>query len=169
MIWDIFQSERSDVTFHSYRELAARSHSFEELGVADGEPWQPTITSAGKPTRVDGQRVIASYFRVLGVAPALGRAFREGDDRFKGPPVAILSDSLWRHRFNGDRSIIGRPILLDGNKATLTLGNGVITCTWPDGCGAELLRTRYGGNWMRSRSRGSPSSPDRFRRRWIAD
>jgi putative ABC transport system permease protein len=119
MIWDIFQSERSDVTFHSYRELAARSHSFEQLGVADGEPWQPTITSAGKPARVDGQRVSASYFRVLGVTPALGRGFREDDDRFKGPSVAILSDSLWRQRFNGERAIIGRPILLDGNPTTV--------------------------------------------------
>ncbi len=119
MIWDIYQSERSDVTFHSYQELAARSHSFEELGVADGEPWQPTITSAGKPTRVDGQQVSASYFRVLGVTPALGRAFREDDDRPKGPRVAILSDSLWRQRFHGDRAIIGRPLLLDGNPTTV--------------------------------------------------
>ena len=120
MIWDIFQSERSDVTFHSYRELLARSRSFDALGVADGALWQPTMTmTEDHPARFDGQKISASYFRVLGVTAALGRTFQEDDDRFQGPRTTILSDSLWRRRFHGDRSIIGRPIVLDGNSTTV--------------------------------------------------
>ncbi|HLY20152.1 MAG TPA: ABC transporter permease [Bryobacteraceae bacterium] len=117
MIWDIFQGARSQVTFHSYREMAARSHSFEALAVMD--VWQPTITTAGRPERFDGQSVSAGYFRVLGVSPALGRDFQEADDQFKGPHVTILSDALWRRHFGADTAIVGRRITLDGDLYTV--------------------------------------------------
>ena len=55
----------------------------------------------------------ADYFRVLGVAPVLGRDFTPGDDRLNGARVAILSASTWRRRFAGDPAVIGRQILLD--------------------------------------------------------
>ena len=42
MIWDIFQGSRSDVTFHTFRELSSRSYSFD--GVSVMEPWRPTVT-----------------------------------------------------------------------------------------------------------------------------
>src|SRR5579871_4159328 len=117
MIWDVYEGARSDVTFHSYRELAARSHSFEALAVF--EPWQPTMTSETQPERFDGQNVSARYFRTLGVAPALGRDFQEADERFKGPLVTILSDALWRRRFNANPLIVGRHITLDDNLYTV--------------------------------------------------
>src|SRR5580700_3445836 len=117
MIWDIFQGARSDVTFHTYRELAARNRSFAAIAVM--EAWQPAMTSATQPERFDGQTVSASYFRALGVSPALGRDFQEADDRFKGPHVVILSDTLWRRRFGGDSTIVGRQIRLDDNLYTV--------------------------------------------------
>ena len=117
MIWDIFQGARSDVTFHSYRELAARSHFFDALAVM--EAWQPTMTTAAQPERFDGQSVSARYFRALGVAPAMGRDFTEADDRFKGPHVVILSHALWRRRFGGDGAIVGRQVTLDDNLYTV--------------------------------------------------
>ena len=117
MIWDIFEGSRSDVTFHTYRELAARSRSFEAMAVM--KAWQPAMTSATQPERFDGQSVSASYFRALGVSPALGRDFQEADDRFRGPHVVILSDALWRWRFGGDRTIVGRQITLDDNLYTV--------------------------------------------------
>ena len=120
MIWDVFQGARSDVTFHTYRELAARNRSFDAMAVM--EVWQPTLTSgtgAAQPERFDGQSVSASYFHVLGVAPALGRDFQEADDRFKGPHVTILSDALWRRRFGGDSAIMGRQVTLDGDLYTV--------------------------------------------------
>ena len=100
MIWDTYEGVRCDVTFHTYRELAARSRSFEAMAVM--EAWRPAMTSATKPERFDGQSVSASYFRALGVSPALGRDFQAADDRFKGPHVTILSDALWRRRFGPD-------------------------------------------------------------------
>jgi putative ABC transport system permease protein len=120
MIWDTFQGSRSDVTFHTYRELAARNHTFDAMAVM--EAWQPTLISrpgAAQPERFEGQSVSASYLRVLGVAPALGRDFQQADDRFKGPRVTILSDALWRRRFGGDSAIIGKRITLDDDLYTV--------------------------------------------------
>jgi predicted permease len=121
MIWDIFEGTRADLTFHTYRELLARNHSFEALAVKEAQdPWQPTMTSpASHPERFAGQSVSANYFRVFGVPPALGRDFQEADDRFKGPHVVILSDKLWRRRFSSDSAILGHHIKLDGDPYTL--------------------------------------------------
>jgi putative ABC transport system permease protein len=94
------ESSRSRVAFHTYRELAERSRSFETIAVT--KIWQPTLITTREPERFDGQFVSAGYFRVLGVPPFLGRDFEPSDDRFHGPHVVILSDTLWRRRFGGD-------------------------------------------------------------------
>jgi putative ABC transport system permease protein len=118
MLWD-FKPDggRADVTFGTYRELAERSRAFAALAVT--RPWQPTMTSTAEPERFDGQRVTASYCRVLGVSPALGRDFEEADELPNSPPVAIISDGLWRRRFGGDRAIVGRQVTLDDVSVTV--------------------------------------------------
>jgi len=99
-------------TFGTHREIVDRSRSFSQLAVL--KPWQPTLSGTETPERLDGQRVSASYFRVLGVAPELGRHFRDIDDRIDGPAEVILSDALWRRHFGSDPDILERPIRLDG-------------------------------------------------------
>jgi putative ABC transport system permease protein len=111
-VWDrATDGSRLDVTFGTVREVAERARSFDALAAM--KPWQPTATGPAEPERLDGQRVSASYFRVFGVAPALGRDFAGEDDRVGAANVVILSDALWRRRFGADRTIIGRAITLD--------------------------------------------------------
>jgi putative ABC transport system permease protein len=122
MIWDTFQGARSDLTFHTYRELAARSRSFEAMAAMEGCHLTVSANVSGAAERFDGQSVSAGYFRALGISPALGRDFRagqDGDDRFKGPHVTILSDALWRRRFGGNSGMVGRQITLDGDLYTV--------------------------------------------------
>jgi putative ABC transport system permease protein len=108
---------RASQAFGTYRELAARSRAFDTLAVM--KLWQPTMTGPAEPERFEGQRVSASYFRVLGVPPAMGRDFDPADDRLNGPNVAIISDALWRRRFSGDSTIIGRQVTLDDKLYTI--------------------------------------------------
>ena len=118
MVWDRgSEGSRLDITFGTYRELAQRSRSFESLAVM--KAWQPTLTGRAEPERLEGQRVSAGYFRVLGAPPAIGRDFDSSDDRPNGPQVAILSDGLWRRRFGGDAAIIGRQVTLDDASFTV--------------------------------------------------
>jgi putative ABC transport system permease protein len=105
MIWDGQNGTRTNSTFGTYRELSARSHSFESISVM--RPVQVTLTGVPEPERLQGQYVSANYFRTLGVQPILGRDFQESDDRPKAPLVVLMSHSLWQRHFGGDRAIVG--------------------------------------------------------------
>jgi putative ABC transport system permease protein len=71
----------------------------------------------GEPERLPGARVSAGLFRVLGVAPQLGRAFTGEEDR--RDDVVLIGDNLWKRRFGGDRSVLGRKVLLNGEPHTI--------------------------------------------------
>jgi putative ABC transport system permease protein len=117
-VWEAADDgSRLPTTFVTFRALAERSHSFATLAVM--RPWQPTLTGATEPERLDGQRVSASYFDVLGVQPALGRSFSPAEDHAGSARVVVLSDALWRRRFHADRAVLGRPVDLDGDPYTM--------------------------------------------------
>jgi len=63
--------------------------------------------------RAGGSRVTADFFRVLGVSPALGRTVDSADTQPGHGRVAVISDSLWRSRFGGDRNVLGKELLLN--------------------------------------------------------
>ena len=99
-----------DVTFGTYREILARAGAFDSLAVM--RPWQPVLAGDDTAERLEGQRVTASYFRVLGLQPTIGRDFTIEDDRPGAPRVVIVSDGLWRRRFASDPAVVGREISL---------------------------------------------------------
>ena len=100
-----------DVTYGTYVEVAARSRSFDGLAIADR--WQPALVGGGESERLLGDYVSAGYFRVLGVAPAIGRDFDASDDVYRGPRVAIVSHGLAERRFGGARAVLNETIRLD--------------------------------------------------------
>jgi putative ABC transport system permease protein len=118
MIWER-QSDgsRQFDCFGTVRGLQQNARSLDALAAM--KPWQPTLVGKTQPERFEGQRVSADYFRVLGVAPVLGRDFEAADDQHRGPNVVVLSDGLWRRRFASDRSIVGQQVKLDGDLFTV--------------------------------------------------
>jgi putative ABC transport system permease protein len=117
MVWDTFQGDRIETTYGTYRELVARSRSFDSL--ATFEPWQPVLTGQQTPERLEGQSVSANYFSMLGIPPARGRDFQAADDVFRAPRVVILSDRFWRKHFGADAAILGRTMRLDDDTYTV--------------------------------------------------
>ena len=119
MIWEIQRDGRPNAgnAFGTYRALVERNRSFD--AIAAMKSWQPTMTGASEPERLDGQRVTATYFQVLSVVPTLGRDFQPSDDQLNGPKVVILSDGLWRRRFNSDGNILGRQVRLEDDSYTI--------------------------------------------------
>ncbi len=119
MIWEIQRDGRQNPgnAFGTYRALVEQNRSF--AAIAAMKSWQPTLTGATEPERLDGQRVSAIYFQVLGVTPMLGRDFQPADDQLNGPKVVILSDGLWRRRFNSDSNILGRQVRLEDDSYTV--------------------------------------------------
>ena len=110
---------------------------FVELSVAEIRDWQaqnqsftklaamPTtvygygyvLTGRGDPVQLESSRVSGSFFSILGAHAAMGRVFDESDDQVgggvNGPNVVVLSDRLWRERFNSDAHIVGQTITLN--------------------------------------------------------
>jgi predicted permease len=80
-----------------------------------------SVSFGGQTERVTGELVSGNYFQALGVAPAVGRLFTpEEDDRtYKGHPVAVLSYQYWINRFNGDRNIVGRKLIVNNYPFTV--------------------------------------------------
>src|SRR6185437_16677406 len=111
------QSVPMPVTLGTYDELRARTRSFEALAAADA--WRPSLIGPGNPEQLEGQRITAGYFDVFGAVPIVGRDFTAADDQQGGPNVVILSEGLLDRRFGGDRAIIGRTMLLDGDPYTV--------------------------------------------------
>jgi putative ABC transport system permease protein len=79
--------------------------------------WQQGLANiaaaGGQPDRVQQSLVSANFFDVMGVQPARGRAFQPGEDQPGREREVIFSDALWRNRFGGDPSIVGKTIRLD--------------------------------------------------------
>ncbi|MCX5644847.1 MAG: ABC transporter permease [Phycisphaerae bacterium] len=70
--------------------------------------------------RVEIELASASYFDVLGVPPAVGRTFVAEDEAVSGAhPVVVLSHEFWRTRFGGDRSVLGRTLLVNRTPAVV--------------------------------------------------
>jgi putative ABC transport system permease protein len=101
----------SSTSFTTAMDWKARSRSFERLVLM--RSWQPTLVVNGEAERLPAVRVGWDYFDMMGVRPALGRTFREEEDRPDQWRVLMLSDALWRRRFNADPSVIGRTVVMN--------------------------------------------------------
>jgi putative ABC transport system permease protein len=101
----------SYTTFEAWRE---RAGSLAALEAMDGT--NLTLTELGAAERVSASDVTPGFLTLLGVIPALGRAFELED---AGRPVAILSNAFWRGKLAADPAVIGRQIVLGGQSHTI--------------------------------------------------
>jgi len=76
------------------------------------------LSGRSEPMRIDGAKVSARLFPLLGVRPLLGRNFRPDEDRL-GTDVAVLSWGLWQSSYGGDGSIVGQTVTLDRRPYTV--------------------------------------------------
>jgi putative ABC transport system permease protein len=72
-----------------------------------------------RPERRAGAVITPDAFRVLRVAPALGRDLTDDDARPGAPPVVIISDDLWHTRFAADPGVLGSVLRVDGTPTTI--------------------------------------------------
>jgi predicted permease len=94
-----------------FRDFRARNRSFE--GIAAFTRGDVQLSGFGEPVRLYGFGITAAYFRVLGLQPQMGREFDYVAEIPGNGLQVIVSDRLWRTRFNADPDIIGRKITLN--------------------------------------------------------
>jgi len=78
-----------------------------------------TLSSEGNVQPVLGCHVSANFFDVLGVSPALGRAFSASEEQPGTDQVAVVSHGFWQRRFAGDVGLLGKTVQMNGKKYTV--------------------------------------------------
>ena len=102
---------RMEFSTPDYLDFREHNQVFESLG--GYSPVNATYLGPGGAEQVQASVCSANLFDVLGVTPALGRAFRSGEDEPKGPPVIMLTWQGWQRRFGGDSHIVGKAAILN--------------------------------------------------------
>src|SRR5262245_14245983 len=105
------RNRHADVSPANWLDWQRDSRTFRRF--AAWQPWAFTLTGVGEPRRVNAQLVSSEFFPLLGIAPLLGHAISDKDDRPNGPRVAVLSYRAWQDQLGGDRRVIGRTVQLD--------------------------------------------------------
>jgi putative ABC transport system permease protein len=98
----------------NYLSWAERSAAIEALAAFQSDTFN--MTDEGEPERLGGATITASMFDVLGLEPVLGRRLQAQDERPGAGRVAVLAEPFWRRRFEGDRTVVGRTISLNGER-----------------------------------------------------
>ena len=122
-----FQDEPHFNTFswRQYQYFLAHNHVFSTLTGMSGINYDFGVffhvrDRGPEAERVDGTCVTGNFFPMLGVKPSRGRLFGPEDDRLSAPvPVAVVSWSYWKNRFNLDPAIVGKRIVVDGFPVTI--------------------------------------------------
>jgi predicted permease len=118
----VWRSELPALTYGSasyQRYLDWREHQrvFTELGA-----WSPrgfTIVGPQGPERAPGAMASASFFKVVSAPPVLGRYFSDDEDRRGGERVTVISEGLWKRRFQQSAAVLGSPVQIDGETFTV--------------------------------------------------
>src|SRR5579872_6153103 len=79
--------------------------------------WDANLVERNQPERLPGDFVTAGFFDALSVKPSLGRTFVHDDETFGRNHVVIISDVVWRRRFDADPAVVGRRVIVDGTPA----------------------------------------------------
>lgn len=109
--------ERFWISPPEFVELREWNRSFEEIGAYRVR--SVNVSGGERPERVTSADVSAGLFEVLGVPAAVGRPFTEDEDLPNADPVVVLSWDLWQRSFDGDPSLVGKTIEVDGGRRTV--------------------------------------------------
>lgn len=102
-----------------FAEWERQSHSFSGMAISNDASYSLSGTQGQLPESIHAATFSSSMLPVLGVQPALGRNFSAADDNPSANGTVLLSCSLWKRRFGGNPSILGRTILLNARPYTV--------------------------------------------------
>ena len=116
--WDAAANRAELQSTHDYVVWREALASVEDLG-AYRTVTRNLMVTPGLAEPVFTAEMTAAAFRVLRVAPLLGRTIVDADERAGAPLAVVLGHDLWQSRFQGDSSVIGRVVHITGMPATI--------------------------------------------------
>jgi putative ABC transport system permease protein len=110
-------NERGNLSPADFVDWKAQNHAFEQPAVFAYSHFD--VSGPGEPEQVAGAGVTSGFFSTLQIQPLLGRLLLAGEDRPGSARVAVLSERMWRRRFDGSPSAIGRTVNVNGVQCTI--------------------------------------------------
>ena len=120
LIWEQFATqglERIPCSPPEFLDLKKEFQSGTDLAAFNYETFN--IGGGNVPERISGAVVSPSLFSLLGVEPIKGRTFAREEEGIGHDDVIVISERLWKHRFNADPMLIGKSLLLNGRQYTV--------------------------------------------------
>ena len=112
------QNREFGVSLEDFEDWRLASRTFEGVSLVVMVPMN--LSADERPIdQYDGAYISANGFSLIGVQPLVGRGFADADGRPGAASVVLLSHSLWQTRYGGDRSIVGRPVRINAEPATV--------------------------------------------------
>ena len=104
------------VSYPTLKDWDRGSHT--TTGIAGFDMTQVNLRVDEESGRAWGLMATGNYFQLLGLEPVVGRLFSPADEE-AAAPVVVLGHQFWLRRFGGDRSVIGKPVTLNGHGFTI--------------------------------------------------
>jgi predicted permease len=117
--------DKGSISYPNFLDWQKDNQTFLSMAVARGYAF--SLTGKGEAEQVNAEFVSRSFFPLLGVNPILGRAFTPVEEQGGAAPVALISEGLWRRKFNSAQNVLGQNITLDGRDFTIV---GVIPASF---------------------------------------
>ena len=155
-LFNVFQAQPQEKisatgwSYANFAELREQNHIFSEM--AGAQQHQLTLTGRGEPAVVDTSVVTPEFFSLFDVTPLAGRIFSPADGQPGAPPVVMLSEALWRGKFNGDPNVVGSSVNLD-QRSFVVVGIAPAEFRFPQVSHSEqiwipLVQDPLFGSWM---------------------
>jgi putative ABC transport system permease protein len=137
------------IAFPDAQDFRRDNKVFEHLAISrfDGDSLSGIAGRAAEHIGV--AYVTAGFFKVIGLAPKIGRAFNEDEDRAGAAAVVVISEALWQRAFAGDAAVLGRAIRLHDRPYTV-IGVMPAALTSPEGADAwvPIMPRASNGIWQ---------------------
>ena len=125
LVWETFGKGPDNwniVSAPNFWDFQRQSRSFETMAIFDSAGRGYNLSATGnrqEAVQVSGLRVSGGFFSVLGAKPFLGRTFLPEEETLGRDREVVLSYGLWKTRYGGDPSLVGRTVRIDGAEFTV--------------------------------------------------
>jgi predicted permease len=109
--------EFGGISFPNFKDWRKDNHSFSSMSVSRG--YYFSLTGKGAAELVDGQYMTSGFFETLGVTPLLGRTFTEQEEIRGAAPIALISEGLWKRKFDASPDVLSKAISLNGRSYSI--------------------------------------------------
>jgi predicted permease len=100
------------ISWPNFKDWQKENRTFSGMGLYRG--YNFNLTGHGEAEQLQARFLTSDFLNVVGVKPLIGRTFAPGEDEIGAPPIAIISEGLWKRKLDSSPDVLGKSLDLDG-------------------------------------------------------